>query len=96
MKALVLRILGIAGDVWNFYAPLLRNLFAGAAQALLPVALDIVRSLADADISSAQKREMAVARLRDAAVDYGVDASEAFIRFTVESAVQRMRAEADL
>lgn len=91
MKAILLRMLGVAGSVWNFYAPVLRNLFAGSAQALLPLALDIVRGLADSDAPGAQKREVALDMLRKAAIAQGVDATESLLRFTVESAVQRMK-----
>ena len=91
MKSLVLRVLGVAGNVWTFYAPLLRNLFAGAAQALLPLALEIVRGLATSDAAGAEKREVALEMLRKAAIAQGVDATESLLRFTVESAVQRMK-----
>lgn len=92
MKNLLAKIMGIGASVWNFYAPILRSLFTSGASALLPVALEIVRSLADTTKSGEQKRENAVIKLRGKAVEMGISASEALIRFTVESAVQRMRA----
>jgi hypothetical protein len=39
-----------------------------------------------------QKRESAVIRLKSEATLLGISASESLIRFTIESAVQRMRA----
>lgn len=92
MKNLLAKLMGIGASVWNFYSPILRSLFTSGASALLPVALDIVRSLADTSKTGEQKRENAVIKLRGQAVMMGIDASEALIRFTVESAVQRMRA----
>jgi hypothetical protein len=92
MKTFLAKIMGIGSAVWNFYAPILRGLFVSGASALLPVALDVVRSLADTSKSGEQKRESAVIKLRGQAVLMGIDASESLLRFTIESAVQRLRA----
>ena len=86
--------MGIGASVWNFYSPILRSLFVSGTSALLPVALEVVRSLADTAKTGEQKRETAVLKLRREATALGITASEALIRFTIESAVQRMRAEA--
>ena len=93
MKNLLAKLMGIGASVWNFYAPILRNLFVSGTSALLPVALEVVRSLADTAKTGEQKRETAVLKLRREATALGITASEALIRFTIESAVQRMRAE---
>lgn len=93
MKQFFATILGIPSKIWAFYAPLLKQLFADAAVSLLPLALDIVRELADTTKSGAQKRETAVKKLSAAAYRNGIDASESLIRFTVESAVQRLKME---
>lgn len=94
MKNLLAKLMGIGASVWNFYAPILRSLFVSGSSALLPVALEVVRSLADTAKTGEQKRESAVLKLRREATALGITASEALIRFTIESAVQRMRAEA--
>jgi hypothetical protein len=91
MKAFFAKILGITQSIWNFYAPLLRSLAITGTGILLPIALEIVRSLATTDKSSAEKREEAVSALKGAALKQGVTFTESLIRFTVESAVQRMR-----
>ena len=93
MKAFFAKLLGITNSIWNFYAPLLRSLAITGAGLLLPIALEIVRSLAASDKSGAEKREAAVAALKTAALKQGVAATESLLRFTVESAVQRMRLE---
>jgi hypothetical protein len=93
MKSLVAKILGISNSIWNFYGPLLRQLVANGTGVLLPIALDIVRSLASSNRTGGQKREEAVKALKAAAVGHGVSASESLIRWTIESAVQRMRLE---
>lgn len=77
--------------MWAFYAPLLGSIIVTSASTLLPVALEIVRSLAQTDKSGAQKRDEALSALKAAALRQGVDASESFLRFTIESAVQRIK-----
>jgi hypothetical protein len=91
MKNIIAKILGISASVWNFYAPLLKALFVTGASALLPIALEVVRNLAQTDKSGAEKREEAVSILKQAATRQGLSVTESIIRFTVESAVQRMR-----
>lgn len=72
----------------------MRQLVVSGTGALLPIALDIVRSLADSDRTGGQKREEAVKTLKSRAVAEGISATESIIRWTIESAVQRMRLEA--
>lgn len=91
MKTLITKLLGLSSAVWTFYAPLLRSIIVSSASALLPIALEIVRSLAQTDKSGAQKRDEALSALKAAAARQGVDVSESFLRFTVESAVQRLK-----
>lgn len=93
MKKFLAKLMGVGSSVWSFYAPVLRDLFAAGSSALLPLALEIVRSLASSPESSGQKRENAVSALQAASVRLGLTASESLIRFTVESAVQKMRAQ---
>ena len=93
MKSFLNYIFGVPAKIWSFYAPLLRELFVDAAASLLPLALDIVRELADSSKSGSQKREAAVKKLTSAALRNGIDASESLIRFTIESAVQRVKLE---
>ena len=93
MKSLIAKVLGITSSIWNFYGPLLRRLAISGTGALLPIALDIVRSLADSDRTGGQKREEAVKTLKSRAVAEGIAATESLIRWTIESAVQRMRLE---
>lgn len=93
MKSLLATLLGVPSKIWSFYAPILRQLFVDAAASLLPLALDIVRELADTNKTGSQKREAAVKKLTQVAIRNGIDASESLIRFTVESAVQRVKSE---
>lgn len=93
MKSFLAKLAGIPALIWNFYAPILKQLIADGVASLLPLALDIVRDLADTDKTGSQKREAAVKALTKAAVRNGIDASESLIRFTIESAVQKLKDE---
>lgn len=93
MKTWIAKLLGLTSAVWNFFWPVLRELMASGAAALLPAALEIVRSLAKENLSGEQKFSAAVDRLRSQAVEYGIDAGVSVLRFAVESAVQKMKAE---
>lgn len=93
MKNLLAKLLGVPAAIWNFYSPLLRELVVTGVSALLPIALEIVRNLATTDKSGSQKRNEAIDALKAAAVRHGISASESLIRFTIESAVQRIKTE---
>lgn len=93
MKSLLAKIWGITTSVFNFYLPILKELVASSVAALLPLALEIVQSLADTNKTGAQKREAAVKKLTQVALSNGIHASESLIRFTVESAVQKIKTE---
>ena len=91
MKAFIARILGTTRSILGFYAPLLRGLAAAGMSALLPIALEVVRNLAQTDKPGSEKRDEAISILRQAALRQGIAATESLIRFTVESAVQRIK-----
>lgn len=93
MKSLLAKLVGIPSIIWNFYSPILKQLFAENIADLLPLALEVVSSLADANRTGAQKRETAVKKLSTIALKNGIYASESIIRFTIESAVQKLKSE---
>lgn len=91
MKTLFAKLSGISTALLNFYLPILKQLFASGLAAMLPIALEIVRSLADTDKTGSQKREAAVKKLTMAASELGINATESLIRLTIESAVQKLK-----
>jgi hypothetical protein len=91
MKTILAKLVGISTSLLNFYLPILKQLFTTGMAALLPIALDIVRSLADTDKTGSQKREAAVRKLTSAASELGIAASESLVRLTIESAVQSLK-----
>jgi endonuclease/exonuclease/phosphatase family metal-dependent hydrolase len=91
MKSFFAKIWGITTSVFNFFLPVLREIASSSVAVLLPIALEIVQSLASTDKTGAEKREAAVKKLTTAAKKQGVSASESLLRFTIESAVQRYK-----
>jgi len=93
MKSLFAKIWGITSSVFNFYLPILKEIASSSVAVLLPIALEIVQSLAETKKTGSEKRELAVKRLTSEAKKLGFSASESIIRFTIESAVQRTKIE---
>jgi hypothetical protein len=91
MKSFFAKIWGIAISVFNFYLPVLKELSSAAMASLLPIALEIVQSLADTKKSGSEKREFAVKKLTTEARKQGISASESLVRFTIETAEQRYK-----
>lgn len=91
MKTILAKIIGVSTSLLNFYLPILKQLFTTGMATLLPIALEIVRSLADTDKTGSQKREVAVRKLTSAASELGISATESLVRLTIESAVQNLK-----
>jgi hypothetical protein len=91
MKKLLAKLMGISSSLLNFYLPIFRELISSGLAALLPIALGIVREVAASDKSSAEKRAFALGRLRNEAQQLGINASESLLRYTIESAVQKLK-----
>lgn len=91
MSAIIAKLVGISMALWAFYIPLLREIFVTGASVLLPLAVDVVRSLNKTDLPSGSKRDRALEALRTAAQNQGLNATESLLRWTVESAVQRVK-----
>lgn len=91
MKNLLAKFMGISSSLLNFYLPVFKELLSTGLAALLPIALEVVSALAKTDKTGAEKRSEAINALKDAAIKRGINASESLIRYTVESAVQRLK-----
>jgi hypothetical protein len=91
MKNLFAKLMGITSSLFNFYLPILRELVSTGLAALLPIALEVVTSLATTDKSGAEKRAEALNTLREEATKRGISASESLLRYTVEAAVQKLK-----
>jgi hypothetical protein len=91
MKTFFAKLIGLSSAVLNFYLPILKELIASGLASLLPLALEIVKEQALSNKPSGEKRLDAVFMLREAAIARGINASESLLRYTVESAVQRLK-----
>jgi hypothetical protein len=92
MKTLLAKLLGVSSAVLNFFLPIFKQVVATGVANLLPVALEIVTQLAQGELSSEDKKRVAVDMLQKAAIKEGITASASLINWTVESAVQQLKA----
>jgi hypothetical protein len=92
MKTLLAKLLGISTNLLNFFIPIFRQVLAQGVENLLPIALGIVMQLAKGELSSEDKKRVAVDMLQKAAIKEGITASASLINWTVESAVQQLKA----
>jgi hypothetical protein len=94
MKTILAKLMGLSRSLLEFYLPIFRELMISGMDSLLPLALEIVASLAEEKGTGAKKREEAVLQLQDVARNLGIRASESLVRLTIESAVSRLKTEA--
>lgn len=88
VKALAL-LTGASKSVLNFILPILKDSTAKLLADLLPIALEIVSSLANSNKSGDEKRKAAFARIQTAAKQRGVEAAGSVINLAIELAVQK-------
>ena len=72
--------------------PILEDQTAKLLAALLPIAMDVVTSLADSGKTGAEKRAAAVDAIKAQAIHAGVDATASAVNLAVELAVQKLSA----
>ena len=94
MKTLLIKILGwLSGaskTVFIFVLPILEDEMAQLLAALLPIAMDVVSSLADSPKTGAEKRAAAVDAIKAQAIHAGVEATASAVNLAVELAVQKL------
>ena len=97
MKNLLIRILakltGAYRQLLYLILPLLRDSAAQLLASLAPLALEVVRSLAESPHSGAQKREAALAEIQRRAVAEGIKASTSAVNLAIELAVANLRTQ---
>jgi hypothetical protein len=95
MKATLLKILmrltGASKQLLELILPLLADTAAKLLADLAPIALEVVRSLADSPHSGAQKREAALREIQTRAVNAGIRASTSAANLAIELAVQNLK-----
>lgn len=95
MKATIIRIIasltGASRQLIEFILPILRDSASRVLAELAPIAIEVVRSLADSPHSGAQKREAALAKIQALAVAEGIRASTSAVNAAIELAVLNLR-----
>jgi hypothetical protein len=92
MKTLISKILGVSKSFIDFVWPLLTKQVGASLSVLLPIALGIVKELANNnEISNSQKREEAFNKLADAAKSEGLNAASSLLNLAVEMAVTNLK-----
>ena len=85
------RLLGLSKQFVQILVPILQESAGRALSQLAPIALDVVRSLAESPHSGAQKREAAVGKIQSIAVAEGIRASNSLVNLAIEIAVQSLK-----
>ena len=95
MKNTLLKILmkltGASRQLIDLILPLLADSAARLLAELAPIALEVVKSLADSPHSGAQKREAALREIQTRAVQAGIRASTSAANLAIELAVQNLK-----
>lgn len=95
MKATLIRIIasltGASQALVSFLLPILRDSASRVLAELAPIALEVVKSLADLPHSGAQKREAAMRQIQQLAVAEGIRASSSAVNAAIELAVLNLR-----
>ena len=93
MKTLISKILGVPKTLWTFVWPLVTKQVGLSLTTLLPIALQIVKDLAqNNDIANSEKRQQAFVRLSDAAKNEGMIAASSLLNLAIEMAVTNLKA----
>ena len=94
MKTLLLKTLslltGASKSVLEFIIPILKDSTANILKALLPIAVEVVSSLADSSASGDEKRKIAGEKIKQAAIKEGVDASSRAVNLAIELALAKI------
>jgi hypothetical protein len=95
MKNLLIKILirltGASKQLLDLILPILRDSAAQLLASLAPLALEVVKSLAESPHSGAQKREAALREIQTRAVAEGIKASTSAVNLAIELAVQNLK-----
>lgn len=85
------RLLGLSRQYVSFLMPVLQDSAARMLASLAPIALDVVKSLAESPHSGEQKREAAFRQVQGLAMAEGIRAGSAAINTAIELAVLHLK-----
>lgn len=96
MKTLISKILGVPKTLWTFVWPLVTKQVGLSLTALLPIALSIVKELAENNnISNSDKRQIAFDKLTEAAKNEGMNAANSLLNLAIEMAVTNLKVSSE-
>jgi hypothetical protein len=96
MKSLISKIIGVPKALWVFVWPLLTKQVGLSLTSLLPIALSVVKDLAENNnISNADKRKEAFNKLTDAAKSQGINAASSLLNLAIEMAVTNLKVSSE-
>jgi DNA-binding MarR family transcriptional regulator len=90
---ILIRLTGASRELLELVLPILRDSAARLLAELAPIALEVVRSLADSPHSGQQKREAALREIQTRAVNAGIRASTSAANLAIELAVQNLKSK---
>jgi hypothetical protein len=88
---LLIKLTGASKQLLELILPILRDSAGRLLAELAPIAIEVVRSLADSPHSGAQKREAALREIQTRAVNAGIRASTSAANLAIELAVQNLK-----
>jgi len=92
MKTLISKLLGISRSFFDIVLPLITKQVGSSLATLLPIALGIVKELADNNgLTNSQKREEAFKKLSQAAQKEGMSAANSLLNLSIEMAVTNLK-----
>ena len=90
---ILIRLTGASKQLLELILPILRDSAAKLLAELAPIAIEVVRSLADSPHSGQQKREAALREIQTRAVNAGIRASTSAANLAIELAVQNLKSK---
>jgi hypothetical protein len=90
---ILVRLTGASKQLLELILPILRDSGAQLLASLAPLAVEVVKSLADSPHSGAQKREAALREIQTRAVNAGIRASTSAANLAIELAVQNLKSK---
>jgi hypothetical protein len=84
----------LTSSIWDFVRPLITQLLTEQGRIVVKLARDAVDLMEQTDLTGGQKREGALAMVREALVEAGVHVRSYVINAAIEAAVARLRGSA--
>lgn len=79
------------GGIWGYIKPLVVSFLGATGKIVLDIAMGTVKDLANADLTSSEKREVAFDRIEKDLKQKGVEAKASLINAAIEIAVQNLK-----